>query len=731
MKFCRLGLFLISATLATIRAEALPNIVLIAVDDMLYNTPNSFGGEVAGLTPHIDSLADRGMRFTQAYNTSSRCAPSRGSMMTGFYQDGYNAKPGSGDTTVKSSILTLPELLKQKGYLSGLFGKDTHYKPIEKYSFDHVSPMAAMAVGRSPQLYAENVDLFIRDALRQNRPFFISVNTHDPHRPFAGAPGEAKSLARRFESEVKKLSPKPPFILPPKVEQYSGKEIEAPGFVPDHEWVREEFGYYLNSSRRADQFVGGIVDTLERTGVLDNTLVIFLSDNGIHWPFAKSNVYVSSVKTPMVMYWQGHTMAGSTTESLVSTIDLLPTILEATSIEAPYELPGKSVLPLLNSPAKAHHAKVFATLNMKGDMGIEMRSIIRKDYIYIYTKWANGETRFYDGKYSGGLALEGLEAAAKESASARERLEFFYTRTQEELYHCEQDPDALSNLLDSDKTHPELSRMRTRMLEALTENNDPYLPDFKKMLGERSGLVFHEGFESPDEDGLYRALVSDEHLEVVAGQGVGGGHALQTTYEGSVRGSERVTNRYKFGERGSEHTLNYDVKFDEDFQFVKGGKLHGLGPDSPITGGKPMRPDGWSARVTFKEAGSLRSYLYAQNKDGQYGTGVYAPDFHFEKENYYAVSLHVKLNEKSAESDGFAHIYINGKRVIEHDGVRFRGEVGEETLISTFLFSTFHGGHVPECAPRNSEGDFADVHAYFDNIAVYRGKNVRVQAGEG
>ena len=133
----------------------------------------------------------------------------------------------------------------------------------------------------------------------------------------------------------------------------------------------------------------------------------------------------------------------------------------------------------------------------------------------------------------------------------------------------------------------------------------------------------------------------------------------------------------------------------------------------------------------LKEAGSLRSYLYAQNKDGQYGTGVYAPDFHFEKENYYAVSLHVKLNEKSAESDGFAHIYINGKRVIEHDGVRFRGEVGEETLISTFLFSTFHGGHVPECAPRNSEGDFADVHAYFDNIAVYRGKNVRVQAGEG
>ena len=107
------------------------------------------------------------------------------------------------------------------------------------------------------------------------------------------------------------------------------------------------------------------------------------------------------------------------------------------------------------------------------------------------------------------------------------------------------------------------------------------------------------------------------------------------------------------------------MKFDEDFQFVKGGKLHGLGPDSPITGGKPMRPDGWSARVTFKEAGSLRSYLYCQNKEGQYGTGIYAPDFRFQKEKYYAVSLHVRLNEKAIDSDGFAHIYINGKRVVK------------------------------------------------------------------
>lgn len=242
--------------------------------------------------------------------------------------------------------------------------------------------------------------------------------------------------------------------------------------------------------------------------------------------------------------------------------------------------------------------------------------------------------------------------------------------------------------------------------------------------------VFHEDFETPQSDGLYGLLTSNQYLIVVDEEGVLGSRALKATYEGYERGSKRITARYPFGERGLEYTLNYDVKFDTDFQFVKGGKLHGLGPDIPITGGKPMRPDGWSARVTFKEKGSIRSYLYSQNKDGQYGAGVYSQDFHFEKGKYYAISLHTRLNKEPSESNGFAHIYINGRRIIQHDGVRFRAINGEESLISTFLFSTFHGGHEPHWAPRDSKGKYTNVHAYFDNISVYRGKHVRANPGK-
>ena len=238
------------------------------------------------------------------------------------------------------------------------------------------------------------------------------------------------------------------------------QNIEAPGFIPDHELVREEFGYYLNSSYRADQFVGALMQVLEDKDLLDNTLVIFHSDNGMHWPYAKSNVYLASVKTPFVMYWQGHSVAGTSSDSLVSTIDILPTILEASGIDVPADLPGKSLLALLDQPEKPLHDQVYATINAKGDIRYEMRSVIDENHIYIYNKWVDGRAKYHGGKYPGGMALKGFEAAAEENEQAKQRLDFFYNRAKEELYDLRSDPDALVNLAGQDQSAPVLAAMR-------------------------------------------------------------------------------------------------------------------------------------------------------------------------------------------------------------------------------------------------------------------------------
>jgi hypothetical protein len=237
--------------------------------------------------------------------------------------------------------------------------------------------------------------------------------------------------------------------------------------------------------------------------------------------------------------------------------------------------------------------------------------------------------------------------------------------------------------------------------------------------------LLHADFESPHAP-LAKRLARHEQLTIERGAGVDDSHALKATYVGYPRGSQRIVMTYPLPRGVTEATLQYDVKFDRDFQFVRGGKLHGLGPERRITGGRQMQPDGWSARVTFKQRGALASYIYCQDKQGKYGQSVASTRrFHAQKGRYYAVSLHVKLNDPPRKDNGFAAIYVNGQGVVPHADIQYRAIDGERTLIQKFLFSTFHGGHEPKWAPKDANGDYVDVHAYFDNIAVYPGKQIR------
>lgn len=237
--------------------------------------------------------------------------------------------------------------------------------------------------------------------------------------------------------------------------------------------------------------------------------------------------------------------------------------------------------------------------------------------------------------------------------------------------------------------------------------------------------ILVETFDSPDSTGLYAALVNHRHLSVEDGKGVGGTSALMATYVGSDRGSERIVVEYPLPTRGWTYSLCYDVRFDSDFQFVKGGKIMGLGPDNQITGGHPMTPGGWSARSNFGEDASVRTYLYVQNKPGKWGVAVESREALFTKSRYHAVCLQVDLNVPAEELNGLARIFVDGKLVVDHQRVQYRSVEGDSTLISQILFETFHGGSSSDYAPRDDQGNYATVHAYFDNIAVYPGLYAR------
>jgi hypothetical protein len=278
-----------------------------------------------------------------------------------------------------------------------------------------------------------------------------------------------------------------------------------------------------------------------------------------------------------------------------------------------------------------------------------------------------------------------------------------------------------------------LLSMRRQMLATLSDVDDPFLGDFQAMQDlkdDASRAVLSMDFETVLTDGPTDQLLQHEKLTLAPEAGVNGSTGLQAEYKGSDRGSERIVTHLFLPEPGLEYSLNYNVRFDKDFQFVKGGKLLGLGPAKHITGGRPIVAEGWSARVTFKEGGAVRLYTYHQDMKGQYGDrGHLLLPFTFEKERFYSVSLHVRVNDNPEVANGFSRLYVDGKLVERHEELRLRGTDSEASLINKFMFSSFHGGHEPDWAPRNADGSYKTVYTTFDNIAVYEGEHVRLAPG--
>jgi hypothetical protein len=217
-------------------------------------------------------------------------------------------------------------------------------------------------------------------------------------------------------------------------------------------------------------------------------------------------------------------------------------------------------------------------------------------------------------------------------------------------------------------------------------------------------------------------FLANRYIALAEKAGRDGSDAIRVTYAGYERGSQRVVVRLPMSAKARAATLSFDVKFEKGFDFVLGGKLHGIGPARPITGGATRLPAGWSARAMFKKQGRIATYLYDQNKDKKWGIGHTTEKPVFTPGEWQAVALKVTLNAPG-RADGSTRVLVDGNEVLHTGNVEFRGKGGAETLIQTFLFSTFHGGHKPRHAPRGEDGKYRKVYALFDNFLVVEGAN--------
>ncbi len=255
-------------------------------------------------TPNLNRLAAEGVRFTHAFATTASCSASRSVILSGVHnhRNGqYGHEHEYHHFIAFENVRTLPVMLAGAGYRTARGGKF------------HVAPESAFKFQRVLKL--PEVESFIRQDER--KPFFLYYATNEPHRPFRHDPED-------------RVNP---------------KEVIVPPWLPDLPEVREELALYYASVRSVDKTFGRIVDALKKTGAYENTLIIYLSDNGAAFPGSKTNVYEPGIRLPLVVKKPGGTLHGATNSAMVSWVDLVPTVLEFAGVQVPPSRPEPPVGP--------------------------------------------------------------------------------------------------------------------------------------------------------------------------------------------------------------------------------------------------------------------------------------------------------------------------------------------------------------------------------------------------
>lgn len=365
-----------------------PNILIILADDHGWGDVSYHGG-LHLQTPHIDRIAANGIRLSHFYANSSVCSPSRAALMTGRYPDRVGVPgvirthPESNWGYLDPSAVILPSVLKHAGYHTSLIGKwhlgldgDSH--PCHR-GFHHfkgflgdmmddylthlrhgINYMQLDATEIHPEGHA--TDLFtqwsvdhIQDRAQKDQPFFLYLAYNAPHTPIQ-PPAEWVDRVRQRE----------------------------PG-------ATDERAHYVALVEHMDAGIGRVLDSLEATGQLDNTLVIYTSDNGgqmtvgaTNGPYRgqKGDMYDGGIRVPACAMWPGHIEPGTESDQVALLMDLFPTVCEAAGSEFDHTIEGQSILPTLLGHPQDFNDRILYWVRREGSpdfFGLTQQAVRKND----------------------------------------------------------------------------------------------------------------------------------------------------------------------------------------------------------------------------------------------------------------------------------------------------------------------------------------------------------------
>lgn len=411
-----------------------PNIVWIMAEDI--STELGCYGHPAVKTPNLDRLARQGIRYTQGFCTAPSCTPSRNAMMTGVYQTRTDTQDQRRrGITLPEGIKPITHLLRRAGYHTAL---GCGYSRKTDLNF------------KAEPLFDDN-DWLNR---KESQPFFAQITLEITHRQTKGW------------EQVRKQSKNP----------VSPEKVELPPYFPDHPVCRRDWAEYLDAIEKADSKVGEILKRLETEGIADNTVVIFIGDNGRCHLRGKCWLYDPGIHVPLIIRWPGRLKPGTVNDNMISMIDISATILDIAGVEMPAYLDGHPIL----GPRAKKRDHIFAARDLIDEVMDHIRCIRTKQFKYIrnYTP-ENGyrECNYVQRNRPMLPVIEELHAQGK--LTEAQQLLLGKTKPKEELYDLQADPHEVNNLAKSPEHQETLKKLRTLLDEWIVDTGDKGLGQIK------------------------------------------------------------------------------------------------------------------------------------------------------------------------------------------------------------------------------------------------------------
>ncbi len=418
------------------------NVLLYVVDDHGTDDAGCYGNTVIK-TPGLDTLAREGTRFTHAFCTTASCSASRSVILTGLHNHAtgqYGHEHGYNHFISFPDIKSLPVLLADAGYRTISVGK-YHVAPEEVYHFQQY----IHGNGHSPVQMTDDCKSFI--AAEDQKPFFLCFCTTEPHRPF-----------RREGSDT-----------------FEAKDVIVPPYLPDTPACREELAKYYGSVQRADKSLLRLIEILRETGHWDDTLIIYISDNGIAFPGAKTTLYEPGMRLPCVVRNPYAEKKGVVTDAMITWADITPTILDfAGALSENAESHGRSFLPVLEQKHPKGWDEIYASHTFHEiTMYYPMRVVRTRRYKLIWNIAHKLDYPFASDLYASTTWQDILKRGEK--VYGKRSIEVYIHRPKFELYHMQNDPDEINNLAHDGKYAQVLENFKDKLKSFQQLTKDPWI----------------------------------------------------------------------------------------------------------------------------------------------------------------------------------------------------------------------------------------------------------------